>query len=199
MITAASSASPLLASAATAQVQPTPSPTPTSPSTDSTRSRFEPPPGGFGPDLPPRPYGLSGLNDVFGQRCSDRANDARSYWPSAGGRGKGGYVYYHRRLAPTVGGTILAALNIQPGAADYGVWGYACRLKRGGTTWSVHSWGAAIDTNTLRNPFGQTYWNGRGSDNSDYKRFLPDIWMAQDFYWGLNFSDPMHFQYVSGY
>ena len=32
--------------------------------------------------VPPRPSGLSGLNAVFGPRCSDRADNARSWWPS---------------------------------------------------------------------------------------------------------------------
>ena len=28
--------------------------------------------------VPPRPSGLAGLNNVFGPRCSDKANNARS-------------------------------------------------------------------------------------------------------------------------
>ena len=149
--------------------------------------------------LPPRPYGLAGLKKVFGRRCNGKANDARAYFPSAGGRGKYGYVYYHSRMAKVVGHTILNRIKRKAKANDYGVWGYACRMKTGGSSWSVHSWGAAIDTNTLRNPFGQRRWNGRGSNGKPYRRFLPKIWMGRGFYWGLNFNDPMHFQYVSGY
>jgi len=33
---------------------------------------------------------------------------------------------------------------------------YGPRLKRGGNTWSTHSWGIAIDLNTPWNAFGQT-------------------------------------------
>ncbi|MGH2701767.1 MAG: M15 family metallopeptidase [Actinomycetota bacterium] len=149
--------------------------------------------------LPARPYGLSGLRRVFGERCNPEANDGRAYFPSAGGRGNYGYVYFHARLSNLIGNKVLPKINMKKRANDYGVWGYACRMKTGGTSWSVHSWGAAIDTNTLRNPFGQRYWNGRGSNGRAFGRFLPNIWMGRGFYWGLNFNDPMHFQYVSGY
>lgn len=98
-----------------------------------------------------------------------------------------------------IGNKILGKINTRGKANDYGVWGYACRLIAGSTKWSVHSWGAAVDTNTLRNPYGQNHWNGRGSSGEPYGRFLPDTWMGRGFYWGLNFNDPMHFQYVSGY
>jgi hypothetical protein len=138
---------------------------------------------------------------MFGGRCNRHANDARTYMPSARGRNRGGYVYYHRKLLGKVGGDVM---NVVRGggkqkALDYGIWGYACRLKTGGSSWSVHSWGAAIDTNTLRNPFGQRHWDGRGSNGRRYGRFLPRSYVREDFYWGLNFNDPMHFQYVDGY
>jgi hypothetical protein len=149
--------------------------------------------------LPPRPYGLSGLRLVFGEQCSSEANDGRAYFPSAGGRGSHGYVYFHSRLSNLIGNKVLSRIKVREKANDYGVWGYACRMKTGGTSWSVHSWGAAVDTNTMRNPFGQTHWNGRGSNGKPFGRFLPDIWKGRGFYWGLNFNDPMHFQYVSGY
>ena len=149
--------------------------------------------------LPPRPYGLNELKKVFGEKCNPEANDGRAYWPSAGGRGAHGYVYFHARLADVIGNEILSKINTRGKANDYGVWGYACRLIAGSTKWSVHSWGAAVDTNTLRNPYGQNHWNGRGSSGKPYGRFLPDTWMGRGFYWGLNFNHPMHFQYVSGY
>lgn len=164
----------------------------------------QPKPGdttGGGGEPGARPYGLSGLKRVFGKRCNSKANDARTYYPSAGGRGKGGYVYYHSKLAKKIGGHIVKRMRTRnrTAAADYGVWGYSCRMKTGGTSWSVHSWGAAVDTNTLRNPYGQRHWNGRGSNGKRYGRFLPGLWINQGFYWGINFRDPMHFQYVAGY
>lgn len=176
--------------AATPSVDPSPTPLPCPSPT--------PVPDG---DIGSRPYGLAGLKTLFGKRCNRKANDARTYMPSAWGRGDAGYVYYHSLLAPKVANDVLAPL-LDDGndlAFDYGIWGYACRLKTGGTSWSVHSWGAAIDTNTLRNPFGQTWWNGKGSTGQRFGRAIPNAYMAQDFYWGINFSDPMHFQYVSGY
>lgn len=138
---------------------------------------------------------------MFGKRCNSKANDARTYFPNAWGRGDDGYVYYHSELFEKVTGDVLAPL-LEDGydaAFDYGIWGYACRIKTGGSSWSVHSWGAAIDTNTLRNPFGQSYWIGRGANRKNYGHTIPDAYMNEDFYWGLNFNDPMHFQYVAGY
>ena len=148
-----------------------------------------------------RPYGAKGLRAVFGKPCNTRSNNARSYFPSAGGRGKSGYVYYHSKLARKVGGNVLKRIYRQKkmAAVDYGIWGYACRMKTGGSSWSVHSWGAAIDTNTLRNPWQARNWDGRGSNGKRYGRYLPDLYLRQGFYWGIHFRDPMHFQYVSGY
>ncbi|MGH2630691.1 MAG: hypothetical protein ACRDHI_09060, partial [Actinomycetota bacterium] len=47
-----------------------------------------------GRGIPPRPKGLAELNDVFGARCSNRANNARSWWPHADWSpfGAGAYV-----------------------------------------------------------------------------------------------------------
>lgn len=158
--------------------------------------------------VPYRPKGLAELRQRFGSACNSRANDARTWFPSAVGRKVGGYVYYHPYLARNIGWNIRGHVNSthRTGAFDYGIYGYACRLKTGGTTYSVHSWGAAIDTNTARNPYGQTYWNGRGANGVDYRRYLPDLYRGKypghRFYWGLNFSgtkDPHHFQYVTGY
>jgi hypothetical protein len=63
--------------------------------------------------VPPRPSGLAGLNDVFGPRCSDKANNARSWWPNADTDpfGAGKYVYYHTYLARNVGFNIRNHIN----------------------------------------------------------------------------------------
>lgn len=175
----------------TVSPDPTPSPSPT----------CTPPSPLPDEDPGPRPYGLQGLKDMFGKRCNSKANDARTFMPHAWGRGDGGYVYYHSKLLHKVSVEVADALLYEGkrNAFDYGIWGYACRLKTGGTSWSVHSWGAAIDTNTLRNPYGQTWWDGRGAWGKRYGRLIPNAYMSEDFYWGLNFNDPMHMQYVSGY
>jgi hypothetical protein len=155
-----------------------------------------------------RPDGYADLVRVFGQPCSGAANDSRSYWPNAVARGTDGYVYYHTYIARDVGYNIRGHVttSFHNDAVDYGVYGYNCRYIRGSTSWSTHAFGAAIDTNSARNPVGQTYWNGRGADGVDYDRYLPDVWKGQypghNFHWGLHFSttpDPMHFQYVTGY
>ena len=92
------------------------------------------------------------------------------------------------------------------GALYPGIGGYNCRLIAGSTSWSVHSWGAAIDTNWQRNPRYQTHWNGRGIDGTNYGTYIPDVWRGgfpgHRFFWGLSWDsapDPMHFQYVTNY
>ncbi|MGH2755308.1 MAG: M15 family metallopeptidase [Actinomycetota bacterium] len=186
----------------TGAVEPTPTPSDAVPSPSPTTCPSPSPTSTIPPDeLGPRPHGLRGLQRMFGNRCNRRANDARTYMPSAWGKKRGGYVYYHRKLLGKVGGDVMTTIRSKGRlkALSYGIWGYACRLKTGGSSWSVHSWGAAIDTNTLRNPFGRRYWDGHGSNGQQYGRFLPRSYMREDFYWGLNFNDPMHFQYVDGY
>ncbi len=135
--------------------------------------------------VPPRPSGYTGLVQTFGQPCSDRANNSRSWWPSQSARNVAGYV---------------------DGSVDYLVGGYNCRTIRGSTSWSVHAFGAAIDTNSARNPLGQSFWNGKGADGYDYGRYLPNVWRGpypgHGFFWGINWDsrpDPMHFQYVTDY
>ena len=156
----------------------------------------------------PRPNGYTQLVATFGQRCNDRANDARSYWPSQSARNVPGYIYYHPYIGRNVGYNIRSHIEAshKNGAVDYGVYGYNCRYISGTTKWSTHAFGAAIDTNSRRNPVGQTYWNGIGANGINYYRYIPDVWRGaypgHNFYWGLNFStnpDPMHFQYVTGY
>lgn len=157
--------------------------------------------------VPYRPKGLKELRNRFGSACNGKANDARTWFPSAVGRGQGGYVYYHPYLGRNIGHNVRGhiAKAHKNKAVDYGVYGYNCRLKTGGSAYSVHAWGAAVDTNTARNPYGQSYWNGRGSDGKRYGKYIPNVWRGSDpghrFKWGLRFStpDPHHFQYVTGY
>ncbi len=157
--------------------------------------------------IPYRPKGLQELRQRFGAACGDKANDARTWFPSAVSRGEGGYIYYHPYLGRNIGHNIRGhiAKAHRNGAVDYGVYGYACRQKTGGTGYSTHAWGAAVDTNTARNPYGQPYWNGIGADGKDHGTYIPNVWRGPDpghrFKWGIHFStpDPHHFQYVTGY
>ena len=157
--------------------------------------------------IPDRPNGLAELNKMFGDRCIDRSNDGRSYWPHQSDVDTGGYVYYNSYIARNVGYNIRNHIDAahRDGALYPGIGGYNCRQMSGSTLWSTHAWGAAIDTNWWRNPRGQDYWNGRGADGTDYDTYIPDVWRGSfpghRFYWGLHFStpDPMHFQYVTNY
>jgi hypothetical protein len=158
--------------------------------------------------IPYRPDGYADLVRTFGQPCSNAANDARSFWPNQSARGVAGYVYYHTYIARDVGWNIRGHIDAahRNEAVDYGVYGYNCRYIRGSTSWSTHAFGAAVDTNTARNPVGQTTWNGVGADGVDYGRYIPEVWKGaypgHNFHWGIHFSttpDPMHFQYVTGY
>ena len=142
------------------------------------------------------------------QRPDDRANNSRSWWPSQSARNVAGYVYYHPYIARDVGYNIRnhVAHDHNDGSVDYLVGGYNCRTIRGSTSWSVHAFGAAIDTNSARNPLGQSFWNGKGADGYDYGRYLPNVWRGpypgHGFFWGINWDsrpDPMHFQYVTDY
>jgi hypothetical protein len=157
--------------------------------------------------IPPRPSGYTQLVQTFGQPCSDRANNSRSYWPSQSARNVPGYVYYHPYIARDVGYNIRnhVSHDKRDKAVDYLVGGYNCRYIAGTTSWSTHAFGAAVDTNSARNPMGQDSWNGKGADGKDYGRYLPNVWHGVNpghfFYWGIHWSrpDPMHFQYVTDY
>ena len=79
--------------------------------------------------VPPRPSGYSELVQTFGQPCSDRANNSRSWWPSQSARNVAGYVYYHPYIARDVGYNIRnhVAHDHNDGAVDYLVGAYNCR------------------------------------------------------------------------
>jgi hypothetical protein len=155
--------------------------------------------------IPARPNSYSGLVQRFGQPCSNAADDARSYWPHQSARGVGGYITYNAYIGQNISYNVrnhISAVH-RDGATDYGVYGYVCRQIAGSTSWSTHAFGAAVDTNSYRNPQFQTYWNGIGADGRDHGTYIPSVWQNHRFYWGLNFSsgrkDPMHFQFVTNY
>lgn len=66
------------------------------------------------------------------------------------------------------------------------------RLKRGGTSLSIHSWGAAIDLDPERNPMGRRYGEGRGM----IPMAVVEIFAREGWEWGGGWSRPdaMHFQ-----
>jgi len=157
--------------------------------------------------VPPRPSGYTEMVRTFGEPCSDRANNARSFWPNQDYRNEAGYVYYHSYLARNIGYNIRNHVEVahKNDSTYYLIGGYNCRYIAGTTSWSTHAFGAAIDTNTARNPLGQDHWNGVGADGENYRKYLPDVYRGSypghKFFWGINWSrpDPMHFQYVTDY
>ena len=157
--------------------------------------------------IPVRPDGLAEIQATYGPVCGDAANAGRSFWPNQSSSGSG-YVYYHAYIAKNVGGNIRNHISQvhREAAVRYLVGGYNCRYISGSTSWSLHAWGAAIDTNSATNPMGQNFWDGHGSDGKPYGTYLPDVWRGpypgHKFFWGLNWDskpDPMHFQYALGY
>ena len=66
------------------------------------------------------------------------------------------------------------------------------RLKRGGNSLSIHSWGAAIDLDPERNALGRRYRAGAGM----MPMAVVEIFAAEGWVWGGPWSRPdaMHFQ-----
>lgn len=72
-----------------------------------------------------------------------------------------------------------------------------CKVVRritGGTGWSMHSWGIAVDIDAANNEFRDTWASGT-MDSPERKRFV-DLWYEEGF---INLGrernyDPMHFQ-----
>ena len=69
---------------------------------------------------------------------------------------------------------------------------YNFRLKRGGASLSIHSWGAAIDLDPGGNAFHRHYDSAAGM----MPRPVIDLFAAEGWTWGGGWSDPdcMHFQ-----
>jgi hypothetical protein len=102
-------------------------------------------------------------------------------------------VFVHRDIAQLVA-TLLEATEKRYG---YDIkagqtWGFNCRAIRGTDVPSNHSWGLAVDINSLANPMGSTF-------KSDIPPAVVAMWSASGFYWGGWYQqrpDAMHFEYV---
>jgi hypothetical protein len=71
-------------------------------------------------------------------------------------------------------------------------WGFADRPIRGTRTASNHSWGLAVDINSLANPMGTRFV-------TDLPPKVVHAWETCGFYWGGRYEqrpDAMHFEYV---
>jgi D-alanyl-D-alanine carboxypeptidase/Putative peptidoglycan binding domain len=97
-----------------------------------------------------------------------------------------------REIAPLV--AWLCQETIDRGYALRGgqCWGFACRAIRGSRSPSNHSWGLAVDLNSLKNPMGSTLV-------TNMPRWMPELWTDHGFRWGGSYNgrkDAMHFEFL---
>jgi D-alanyl-D-alanine carboxypeptidase len=157
-------------------------------------------------NYPGRPSGYTQIVNRFGQPCSADARAISMKWRAA----DNGVTYsfsFHKKLGgrPTAmvsdkGGRSTNLDNdvyghiqnqhLQP-YVEHGIYGYACRAKRNGNDWSTHAFGIAIDVSSAEEYMGKC-------SSSVNKQHAP-IWKNHNWYWGLAFCDPMHFQYATDY
>src|SRR4051794_5271825 len=127
--------------------------------------------------ITPRPDGLAEIPATFGPVCGDNSNGGGSYSPAPDASGPG-YVYSDPYIGKNVGGNIRGHVQFdhKDDAVRYLVGGYNCRYISGTTEWSLHAWGAAIDTNSATNPVGKDHWNAIGPDARKNGTNLPAAW-----------------------
>lgn len=154
---------------------------------------------------PTVPNGLTAINSVFGARCTSDSNFNRFTWLA---EGVSWNVNFHKKLggAATPGwyagnGGLSTNLfyDVRGHIANEhrtvlgGIGAYNCRLKSGSTTqYSTHAWGIAIDINWNYETYG-------ACTNNTVDAVVAQRFQSHGWYWGLNFCDPMHFQYATGY
>lgn len=157
-------------------------------------------------NYPSTPTGYTQIVNRFGQPCNDAADAVWMYWRAAD-NGVTYTVRFHRKLGgyPTEmvsnkGGRSTNLDNdvyghIQnnhlSGYTKSGIYGYKCRYISGTTKWSTHAWGIAVDISSRYEPYG--------SCSSTVNRYFAPIFKNHGWRWGLDFCDPMHFQYAYGY
>lgn len=106
--------------------------------------------------------------------------------------GGGVRLRVRREIAPLVDRlceeTIRRGYRLRAGQC----WGFACRPIRGSRTPSNHSWGLAVDLNSLTNPMGSRLI-------TDMPNWMPALWKEHGFRWGGDYrgrKDAMHFEYM---
>jgi hypothetical protein len=157
-------------------------------------------------NYPARPSSYTQIVNRFGQPCSTAAQAIRMTWVAAdtGGRYT---VRFHKKLGgyPTemVGNQGGVSTNLdndvyghiqqshlQP-YVEHGIYGYACRYIGNTSKWSTHAFGIAVDVSSAEE------YEGKCNSTVNYRH--ASIWQNHGWYWGLNFCDPMHFQYATNY
>lgn len=108
----------------------------------------------------------------------------------------GASVLVRREIAELVRILFIASerlgYDINPLGQVNQTWGFACRAIRGTSTASNHSWGLAVDINSLSNPMGSVF-------KSNIPPRVVDAWEACGFYWGGRYllrPDAMHLEYI---
>jgi D-alanyl-D-alanine carboxypeptidase len=157
-------------------------------------------------NYPATPYGYSQIVNRFGQPCNTNASAVWMTWIAS----DNGYPYtfrFHRKLGgyPTqmVTGKGGASTNLDNdvyghiqnnhlyGYTKSGIWGYFCRYIAGTTKWSTHAFGIAVDISSRYEPQGHCY--------STVNKYFAYVFKNHGWRSGLDFCDPMHFQYAFGY
>jgi hypothetical protein len=88
--------------------------------------------------------------------------------------------------------TAKLGYDVNPAGQVNQTWGFACRAIRGSTTASNHSWGLAVDINSLANPMQSTF-------RSNIPPAVIHAWEVCGFYWGGRYTkrpDTMHLEYI---
>jgi hypothetical protein len=158
-------------------------------------------------NYPARPNGYTQIVNRFGQPCNANAQAISMSWVAAD-TGQTYTFRFHRKLGgyPTAmvgnkGGSStnldndvyghIENAHLQP-YVEHGIYGYFCRYIRDSSNqWSTHAFGIAIDVSSAEEYLGKC--------TSTVNRNHASIWQSHNWYWGLAFCDPMHFQYATGY
>jgi len=145
---------------------------------------------------PPKPSGYSQIVNVFGQTCTNRAR-ANSFQWKAADNNRWYTVNFHKKLGGNASSNLDNDVRGHIGnahldwAVKHGIWGYACRDVRNGSSPSTHAWGIAVDVSSAEE------YNGKC--HSTVNKHHANIWKNHRWTWGLSWCDPMHFQYASNY
>lgn len=165
-------------------------------------------------NYPPRPVGRTEIVNTFGQPCAEVPNGPVNYnrirWV-AKDNGKAYRLNFHKKLGGAAvpgwykgngGGStnLYPDVNGHHGNEHIGlkssIWGYLCKDIAGQPgVKSTHAWGISFDSNTTYEHFGSNCHNHEHSFGQRVKEIL---W-GHNWYFGVNFCDPVHWQYATGY
>jgi hypothetical protein len=157
-------------------------------------------------NYPSTPSGYTQIVNRFGQPCNADARQISMKWRAADNG-----VTYSFRFHKKLGGRPTAMVSDKGGRSTnldndvyghiqnqhlqryvkHGIYGYACRAKRGSSQWSTHAFGIAVDVSSAQEYMGKC--------TSTVNENHAQIWKSHGWHWGLSFCDPMHFQFATDY